>query len=32
MDLNLENGAAENKLVASEQIDNSIISALTATP
>lgn len=32
MDLNLENGAADNKLVASEQIDNSIISTLPATP
>ncbi len=29
MALNLENGAADNKLVASEQIDNSIISTVT---
>jgi NitT/TauT family transport system substrate-binding protein len=30
MDLNLENGAADNRLVASEQIDNSVIAALNA--
>ncbi|AZO00918.1 myristoyl transferase [Mesorhizobium sp. M9A.F.Ca.ET.002.03.1.2] len=30
MDLNLENGAADNKLVATEQIDNSAINKVTA--
>ena len=31
MGLNLENGAADNKLVAGEQIDNSIISTVTGS-
>jgi NitT/TauT family transport system substrate-binding protein len=30
MDLNLENGAAETKLVAEDQIDNSIINQVEA--